>query len=278
MQRFRLSYILATLIVCGSTSASFAQSLDGSWLKLNVRANGLSVRLSDDTSRKNETFRGVCYMFVEYDASNDTYTGNTACEIAKKVWSQTTGEVTFTRYSDEGGYAFDTYANFTNRQGQVIEGNGTHLLVPIYSRRGILNKLKLQAYGAADGNSSLKPGVTSFAGGYTVAGARVVDKRVPTAVKDILDPAGPPPPPPSSGGLANEILALVNAERAAGARCGSKRRPPVGPLSLDSSLNDAANVHAVDMATENFFDHIGSDDSDPFDRIAAAGFTGRMAR
>ncbi|MEM7024401.1 MAG: CAP domain-containing protein [Pseudomonadota bacterium] len=82
------------------------------------------------------------------------------------------------------------------------------------------------------------------------------------------------PPGPGGGGIAGTILALVNAERASGGQCGGNARSAVAPLALDPALSKAAAVHAHDMASNNFFSHTGSDKSNPFKRIAAAGFSG----
>jgi uncharacterized protein YkwD len=69
-----------------------------------------------------------------------------------------------------------------------------------------------------------------------------------------------------------QILALVNAARAAGRRCGSRYFPPVGPLSLSASLTGAALAHSHEMAAYGEFDHRGHDGSTPSLRVQRAGF------
>lgn len=270
MRRSTLTCVLAAVIASLWVSSAFGQDLDGTWLKLTVKARGIRVNDAADSVRRNGVFRARCYVLVEYDSDLDVYTGDTACEIARNVWSETTGGPTFTRFSDEGGYAFNSYAYYTNRNGFAIEGNGTHLLTPKYNRRGVLTRVLISSYGEVHENSSLDPGVSHFIGGYTVVGVSVIERRVPDGAVIALSGGAPSP----GGGVAADIRAAVNAHRAAGATCGGAVRPPVGPLALDASLNDAAGVHALDMATNDFFDHMGSDGSSPFDRIAAAGFSG----
>jgi len=51
----------------------------------------------------------------------------------------------------------------------------------------------------------------------------------------------------------------------------------VGPLVLNARLNEAAHLHAVDMATYNYFSHTGRDGSTPFQRMIRAGYTYRTA-
>jgi len=70
-----------------------------------------------------------------------------------------------------------------------------------------------------------------------------------------------------------DVLRLINQKRAAGCNCGTKYYPKAPALTLDSRLNKAANVHATDMTTKNFFSHTGSDGSQPWDRITRQGYT-----
>ncbi|MHA5047690.1 CAP domain-containing protein [Streptomyces sp. SD15] len=75
--------------------------------------------------------------------------------------------------------------------------------------------------------------------------------------------------PFSAGGLArtaNEVVALTNAERAAGG---------LPPLAVDPLLTAAAQAHSADMVTRAFYSHTSPDGSQPWDRAAAAGSTRR---
>lgn len=66
-----------------------------------------------------------------------------------------------------------------------------------------------------------------------------------------------------ASGAEREVLALVNAERAA------LGRPP---LTLDVRLTAAARRHAEDMRDGCFLSHTGSDGSSPFERMAEAAY------
>ena len=68
------------------------------------------------------------------------------------------------------------------------------------------------------------------------------------------------------------ILALVNAARGAGRRCGGKYFAPVAPLALDPILTRAAVLHSRDMAEHDAFEHRGHDGSTPAARVERAGF------
>lgn len=71
-----------------------------------------------------------------------------------------------------------------------------------------------------------------------------------------------------------QVLTLVNHERATGATCGGTPYPPAAPLSMDASLRKAARDHSIDMALDNYFSHIGLDGRSFSDRIRDAGYTG----
>ncbi|MFF4099429.1 sigma-70 family RNA polymerase sigma factor [Streptomyces sp. NPDC001903] len=72
-----------------------------------------------------------------------------------------------------------------------------------------------------------------------------------------------PAPGPAPTGVAGQVIALVNSERAA-AGC--------GPLKEDPKLQSAAQGHSDDMAARDFFDHTNPDGADPGKRTTAAGY------
>ena len=69
-----------------------------------------------------------------------------------------------------------------------------------------------------------------------------------------------------------ELLALVNQLRKTGCRCGRKKMKSAPPLKMNRLLNQAAQVHAQDMASKKFFDHQGSNGSKISDRISKTGY------
>ncbi|HSF40788.1 MAG TPA: CAP domain-containing protein [Thermoanaerobaculia bacterium] len=62
------------------------------------------------------------------------------------------------------------------------------------------------------------------------------------------------------------MLARVNAERA---------QAGVRPLSLDPSLNAAAQAHAEDMLARSYYNHESPEGKRPRDRVQAQGYLGR---
>jgi uncharacterized protein YkwD len=72
------------------------------------------------------------------------------------------------------------------------------------------------------------------------------------------------PPAPSGGSAEQQVLDLVNAERA-NAGC--------GPVSFNGQLNAAALGHSQDMSANGYFSHTGLDGSQPWDRAVAAGYS-----
>ena len=81
--------------------------------------------------------------------------------------------------------------------------------------------------------------------------------------------AAPPPAPTVSAArsAAEQVVDLVNAERAAAA-------PRCGPVTIDDRLAAAAQGHSDDMAAHDYFSHTSLDGSTFTDRAEAAGFTG----
>jgi uncharacterized protein YkwD len=78
-------------------------------------------------------------------------------------------------------------------------------------------------------------------------------KQIPTAT----------PTPTPTPGPEDQLVELINQERA-------RQGPPA--LSTDERLMEAARRHSEDMATNDLFQHIGSDGSTPQDRMQAAGY------
>ena len=88
---------------------------------------------------------------------------------------------------------------------------------------------------------------------------------LPTATPPPAGPTATPSPTvtPASD-YETQVVQLINSERAA---------QGLPPLTIDSRLVEAARRHSQDMATNNFFDHIGSDGSTPGQRIREAGYS-----
>jgi len=80
----------------------------------------------------------------------------------------------------------------------------------------------------------------------------------------------------SSSTIRARVVQLVNEARSHGRRCGREEFPAAPPLSASAKLNDAAAGHARDMAKKNYFEHQGSDGSEPRDRVMRAGYKSRL--
>lgn len=71
-----------------------------------------------------------------------------------------------------------------------------------------------------------------------------------------------------------EVLALVNDHRAAGANCGGSEFGSAGPLVMNGALRCAARNHSLDMAVRGYFDHYSPEGDGPGQRFDDAGYTG----
>ncbi|ALV06362.1 cysteine-rich secretory family protein [Roseateles depolymerans] len=70
-----------------------------------------------------------------------------------------------------------------------------------------------------------------------------------------------------------ELLNRINAARAAGANCGTSGTfAATSALSWNALLAQAADNHAVDMSSKNFFSHTGSNGSTLGSRVTAVGY------
>ena len=70
----------------------------------------------------------------------------------------------------------------------------------------------------------------------------------------------------------DKLVELVNDLRKKGCKCGGRKMRPVAPLSWNRDLEKAALKHSRDMKNKNYFDHRGSNGSDPAARVKAEGY------
>jgi uncharacterized protein YkwD len=83
---------------------------------------------------------------------------------------------------------------------------------------------------------------------------------------------------PSWSTLEEQVLAIVNQHRAAGADCRTGGMfGPTHALTMDPALRCSARKHSADMAARNFFDHTNPSGEDPFVRMQQAGYSFQAA-
>lgn len=73
-------------------------------------------------------------------------------------------------------------------------------------------------------------------------------------------------------GVRARVVELVNIARSKPRRCGRERFAAAPPLRESRQLTRAAADHARDMARRKYFDHRGSDGSEPRDRVRRSGY------
>jgi uncharacterized protein YkwD len=81
-----------------------------------------------------------------------------------------------------------------------------------------------------------------------------------------------PPARIDADAIAGELLQRINRARAQPRRCGDKAFSPAPALESSALLRRAAEAHAQDMVSHNYFAHEGYDGSTPAQRIAATGY------
>jgi uncharacterized protein YkwD len=99
------------------------------------------------------------------------------------------------------------------------------------------------------------------------------DAGAADAAPGALDCRNPATWPADWTAYEDQVLALINQQRAAGATCGTTVKPPVGPLVMNAELREAVRCHSLDMGTRAYFSHVTPEGVDPWQRIAQAGYT-----
>jgi uncharacterized protein YkwD len=79
---------------------------------------------------------------------------------------------------------------------------------------------------------------------------------------------------PAWSAFEDEVLVLLNEQRAAGAMCGDDVFDPAEPLRMDPALRCAARKHALDMGEQDYFSNLDLDGLDFHARAEAAGYAG----
>lgn len=156
----------------------------------------------------------------------------------------------------------------------------THLQVNLLNRSGkILEQSKFNSATELDTYNSLKSGVyylqVARQSGSTEYHLAVSTKQRSDSSKSTGSRstgskstgstlAGRQSVKPSRGDrLIRQVLTLTNLYR---------QEAGLQPLRLNSTLNAAAHTHSLDMATQDFFGHVGSNGSTVFNRLDTAGY------
>lgn len=74
---------------------------------------------------------------------------------------------------------------------------------------------------------------------------------------------------------AHSLLDKVNVLRKQGCQCGTEWMPPVSTVVWNDTLALAANDHAADMETNDYFSHISLSGTSPVQRALLRGFNGQ---
>ncbi|SDG23870.1 Cysteine-rich secretory protein family protein [Pedobacter terrae] len=70
------------------------------------------------------------------------------------------------------------------------------------------------------------------------------------------------------------LISRINLLRQSGCNCGTEYMAPVPSLSSNNQLQNAATMHAKDMAEQNYFDHLSPNGVTPAERAIEAGYKG----
>lgn len=84
-----------------------------------------------------------------------------------------------------------------------------------------------------------------------------------------------PPAQRDAVAISQRVLALANAARAKGRRCGAKAFAAAAPLALNPALARAALAYAQELASHAYMAHTGRDGSSPAQRVTRSGYRWR---
>ncbi|NJK70070.1 MAG: hypothetical protein HC941_29410 [Microcoleus sp. SU_5_3] len=123
-------------------------------------------------------------------------------------------------------------------------------------------------YASSNGGSSFDKVLallTNFTGDVGSVSAKLIGGNATGSPPQtpIQDPIQNPPPTSDTDKFDAELLQLTNAERS---------KAGLSPLRFSNQLDQAADLHADDMARNHFSSHTGSDGSNIGDRIARVGY------
>lgn len=114
------------------------------------------------------------------------------------------------------------------------------------------------------GSATVRVALTSYPAAFLDFAVTV------TAVTSVPTPT--PTPGTSSSSFAQRVLELTNQARAQGRTCGTTSFAPAAPLAYNAQLTQAAQAHATDLATRNYFSHTSLDGRTVAQRITATGY------
>jgi thermitase len=213
------------------------------------------------------------------NTSNPTYPAAYPDVIGISATTQSDGRASFSNY----GTYIDVAAPGVGIMSSVMSGSyqawsGTSMASPVAA--GLAALLKAQDMGRSP--AQITQIMQSTADDLGAAGwdqlfgyGRINAQRAlaagnqPTLTPVTPQPSRTPGPatatPQVIGGSCDEqVEILINDERA---------RNGLAPLSVHTALRAAADRHALDMATNRFCSHTGSDNSSPYDRMRDAGYS-----
>jgi uncharacterized protein YkwD len=121
------------------------------------------------------------------------------------------------------------------------------------------------------GSPSMSTGGTNAAAGSRPAGGSASRDA---AIALTADCASVEDWDPASQALEDELLALLNEQRAGAGGCPPADAGTLEPLSMHERLRCSARLHAKDMATRDFFGTVNPDDQNTAQRIMSTGYGG----
>lgn len=165
--------------------------------------------------------------------------------------------------------------------GTLVVGQTRQLSVSVNGRPAQPGELVWTTSNAAVASVTQTGLVTATGAGNAVIRAALTTSRsafvdFTLTVTAATAPAPTPAPAPTTpSGYAGRVLELTNAARAQARTCGATSFAAAPALTYNAQLEQAAQGHATDMATRNYFSHTSQDGRTMAQRITATGYAWR---
>lgn len=167
--------------------------------------------------------------------------------------------------------------------GSLVVGQTRQLTVTVGGRAPLPGELTWTTSNAAVATVTQTGLITARGAGSAVIRTALTANRsvyidftlTVTAATAAPAPAPVPAPAPTPGTFTQRVLELTNAARAQARSCGATSFAAAAPLAYNAQLAQAAQGHATDMATRNYFSHTSLDGRSMAQRITGAGYPWR---
>lgn len=276
---------VALLLICGMLMGSAASAQTN--LSVNLNGNAMTFEQDQQPMIKNDkTYVPVRKIFesfgMDVDWDSDTKTicaNNDETEVTMSIdnnemWVNGKCIQLDAQPFLDGDRAFVPIRAISEALNCVVNWNGIFGLITIIGGDGCVVLPTLKPTIAPTTAPTIAP-TTTPSTVPTVAPTTapttvptIAPTTTPTTIPTIAPTTAPTQAPSTNSAMEQEVLKLVNAERA---------KNGLSALSWAEDLAKVSRAHSQDMISRSFFSHTNPDGQSPFDRLRSNGISYRTA-